>query len=297
MDSVMDPLAVKSEQFTLEEDLDTKWAVLANSIVKEPTNTEEADAKVKEFKDTVKEKFPNTNIDDILTNKQGFRYLRSTNWDAVDAVDMFTTSVQQFRDFLPFVSAGLPSELGSVWSRKIVRVISKRDQWGRRVILFRLGKWDPKDFSVQELYTATFCLLQMISLESVTQVAGAVFLVDLQGFGCKHLKSLGVEELKCLGSFLSGGFPMWFRTLHIVNNPRLFNMLYSILKGFLGPRIKENVLFHGYQLAGLLDHLPPEVLPADIGGTCDDSDGDLSVEALIRNEALVLEHMEQLKQM
>ena len=75
MDSVMDPLAVKSEQFTLEKDLDTKWAVLANIIVKEPTNTEEADAKVKEFKDTVKEKFPNTNIDDILTNKQGFRYI------------------------------------------------------------------------------------------------------------------------------------------------------------------------------------------------------------------------------
>jgi hypothetical protein len=30
--------------------------------------------------------------------------------------------------------------------------------------------------------------LQMISLESVTQVAGTVFVVDLQGFSFKHLK-------------------------------------------------------------------------------------------------------------
>jgi len=290
----MEPLPVKSEHFTLEEDLDPDWAVLAHAIVKEPSDTGEAGAKVKEVKEKVKEKFPNVNIDDILTEKHITRYLRSTNWDPSQAVDMFLTSVQQFKDFLPFVNAGLPSELDQVWTKRIIRVNSRRDQWGRRVLLFRLGKWNPDDFSVQHLYSATFGILQMISLESVTQVAGTVFVVDLQGFSFKHLKSLGVEELKCLGSFLSGGFPMWFRKLHIVNNPRLFNMLYSILKGFLGPRIKDNVKFHGYQLAGLLDYLPVEVLPEDLGGACDEEDSDLSVDALKKNEATVMEHMDHL---
>ena len=101
---------------------------------------------------------------------------------------MFLTSVRQFKDFLPFVNAGLPSELDQVWIKRIVRVNSKRDQWGRRVLLFRLGKWNPDDFSVQHLYSATFSLLQMISLEAVTQVAGAVFVADLQGFSFNHLK-------------------------------------------------------------------------------------------------------------
>ena len=160
MDSVMDPLLVRSEDFTLEDDLHADWAVLAHTIVKEPSDTEEAGAKVKEVKEKVKEKFPNTNIEDILTEKHitrytiffghyvdsntnviSNRYLRSTNWDPSQAVDMFLTSVRQFKDFLPFVNAGLPSELDQVWIKRIVRVNSKRDQCGRRVLLFRLGKF------------------------------------------------------------------------------------------------------------------------------------------------------------
>jgi len=244
MEQEMEPLPITQQMFTLEDVLDDKWTVLAKTIVKEPSDTEESDAKVKEFKDQLKEKFPDVDTEEILADNN-IKFLRSTNWNVAEAVEMFLTSVQQYKDFLPFITAGSPSQLERVWTKNIVSINSRRDQWGRRVILFRLGKWNPDDFPVQELYTATFSLLQMISLEAVTQVAGTVFVADLQGFGFKHLKSLGVGELKCLGSVLSGGFPMWFRKLHFVNNPRLFNMLYSILKGFLGPRIRDNVLFHG----------------------------------------------------
>ena len=73
MDSVMNPLPVKSEQFTLDDDIDAKWAVLANTIVKEPSDTNEVEAKVKEFKDKVKGKFLNVNTDDILTDKNSIR--------------------------------------------------------------------------------------------------------------------------------------------------------------------------------------------------------------------------------
>eukprot|EP00092_Neocalanus_flemingeri_P078010 GFUD01096948.1.p1 GENE.GFUD01096948.1~~GFUD01096948.1.p1 ORF type:complete len:296 (-),score=66.79 GFUD01096948.1:522-1409(-) len=291
----MDPLPVRTEQFTLEEDIDDEWAVRAETIVNEPSDEEEVKAKVEDARRKLNERYPDANTEDIFTEKNIIKYLRSANWNVVDAMDMFLTSVQQFKDFLPFITAGSPSQLEKVWSKKIVWVSPKRDQWGRRVIIFRLGRWNPSDFSVQQLYTATFSLLQMISLEAVTQVAGTVFVADLQGFGFKHLKALGVEELKCLGSFLSGGFPMWFRKLHIVNNPRLFNMLYTILKGFLGPRIKDNVQFHGYQLPTLLEAVPAEILPKDLGGQSNDADIDLSVETLKTNEVRILAIMEQLK--
>jgi len=72
-------------------------------------------------------------------------------------------------------------------------------------------------------------------------------------------------------------------------------MLYSILKGFLGPRIRDNVLFHGYNVSGLLDYLPAEVLPEDLGGHSGEEDGKLSIDILKKNEALVLSFMEQFK--
>ena len=44
----------------------------------------------------------------------------------------------------------------------------------------------------------------------------------------------------------------------------------------------------------MLDHLPAEVLPKDLGGACDEEDGDLSVDALKKKEAQILEHMDHL---
>ena len=52
-----------------------------------------------------------------------------------------------------------------------------------------------------------------------------------------------------------------------------------------------------YQLAGLLDHLPAQALPQDLGGDYDDEQQDLSVETLKLKEVEVLEHIEHIKQL
>jgi len=48
-------------------------------------------------------------------------------------------------------------------------------------------------------------------------------------------------------------------------------------------------------VSGLLDYLPAEVLPEDLGGHSDEEDGKLSIDILKKNEALVLSFMEQFK--
>ena len=70
---VMDPLPVRSENFDLEENIDAKWAVLAKTIVNEPSDKEEAEAKMKEVGDKLKERFLNMNTDEILTEKNIIR--------------------------------------------------------------------------------------------------------------------------------------------------------------------------------------------------------------------------------
>ena len=116
------------------------------------------------------------------------RYLRAANWDPETAAQMFAASVNLYRDFHPFVTAGLPSKLDHVWSKNIVNVLPSRDHDGRRILIFRLGRWNPSEFSAHDLYTATFSLLQMVSYESITQVAGTVFVFDIKDFGFKHLR-------------------------------------------------------------------------------------------------------------
>ena len=57
-------------------------------------------------------------------------------------------------------------------------------------------------------------------------------------------RNLGINELKCLSQFLSGAFPIWMRRIHIVNNPRIFNMFLTLCKPFTSERVRENIVMH-----------------------------------------------------
>ena len=223
--------------FDSQTTLDDKWEAVAFNVINEASSSQIKDDVITEATRRMREIFPDDDIDGIMTENEVQRFLRANNWKALEAAEMFQEFVKLYREFYRYVTVGFPSELNHVWSKNIVNVVENRDSEGRRVLIFSLGKWNPSDFPVHDLYTATFTLLQMISYEAVTQVAGTMIVFDINGFGFKHLKALGFEELRCLGSFLSGGFPMWFRKLHIVNNPKLFNMLFNILKGFLIQRL------------------------------------------------------------
>ena len=43
----------------------------------------------------------------------------------------------QVRDYFPYMSAGLPSELEAVWHQALFAIPEERDQHGRRVFIFR----------------------------------------------------------------------------------------------------------------------------------------------------------------
>ena len=86
------------------------------------------------------------------------------------------------------MSAGIPSQLESVWRERLICVPEDRDQHGRRVFIIRLGKWDPVNISTRLLFTAAFSLFELIALEEKTQIAGVTVVADISGFGLKHLK-------------------------------------------------------------------------------------------------------------
>jgi hypothetical protein len=51
-------------------------------------------------------------------------------------------------------------------------------------------------------------------------VAGVTCVADISGLGFKHIRSLGLEQIRCMAAFLTGSFPLWFRRIHVVHHPR-----------------------------------------------------------------------------
>eukprot|EP00092_Neocalanus_flemingeri_P033223 GFUD01036129.1.p1 GENE.GFUD01036129.1~~GFUD01036129.1.p1 ORF type:complete len:295 (+),score=69.41 GFUD01036129.1:117-1001(+) len=259
--------AVEREAFCSDQKLDEKWQNLAKTLIYE--NIDEKEDLLKEFKEKIA-----SNIELVKLAESDFvkddafliRYLRGANWRVPNAVELIKASYVQVQDFFPFMSAGPPSALDHVWDKNLVNIPLERDQHGRRVFIFRLGEWCPQEITTKQFFTAAFTLFELIALEEKTQVAGVTVVADIAGFGLKHLKYLGLDELRCLCNFLTGAFPLWFRKIHIINNPRLFNMFLTLCKPFVNERVRENLIMHNYDLTSLHSEVPPALLPSYLGG-------------------------------
>jgi len=198
------------------------------------------------------------------------RFLRGSNWDVEMASNLVASSHQMIQDYYPYMSAGPPSKLEHVWRRELILCPELRDGEGRRVVVLRLGLWQPQEVSLYDFFTSIFTLFELVVQEERTQVAGVVMVLDCKGFGLSHLRNFNMSMVMCINHFLCGAFPLWFRKIHIVNNPMLFSVFGKLVGPLLSGRVKENIVYHNSDLESLHREVHPHFLPNSLGGTQQD---------------------------
>lgn len=155
----------------------------------------------------------------------------------------------------------------TTFSAQIHAMLPHRDRHGRRIYVFRPGRWDPDKISFADLFCAGYILCEMVAREERTQIAGLISITDAKGFGWKQVRAISMSDGKNLAAFFNISFPIWLRQSHVLNAPRVFNMLFSMLGPFLSEAAKEEVVFHSGDLASMRDYFNPETLPSDLGGS------------------------------
>jgi len=156
-----------------DKELDERWTLLATTLLNEDAQTRETLLDEFEACIAASEELEELSGNTTVTDRRFLcRYLRGANWNIKRAMDLFTSSFTQVKDYFPFMSAGTPSELDKVWNQKLFAIPEERDQHGRRVFIFRLGQWEPAETGSQELFTGAFTLFELLALEEKTQIAG-----------------------------------------------------------------------------------------------------------------------------
>jgi len=282
-----------------EEDggLDPVWVDLAERLLKEYPR--ERTEKVASFRAAI-------SAEPSLKNRMGFnnlpmdkgteglmvRFLRSGSWKVEEALKILMAYCSLGEEYQVYVEKAVPSGLDSVWKKRLNTMCEKRDGHGRRVYIFRLGKWDPDTLPVEEFYASAYVLLELVAREVKTQIAGVTVIADINGFSFKHIRNLGIDQIRCIAAFLTGGFPLWFRRIHVVHYPRIFNVLFNMMGPFLNERIRSNIIFHGSDLSDLHKEVAPEILPSDLGGS-----GDLDNTAAVATAKQLDEHYKELQRL
>ncbi|XP_065094078.1 retinaldehyde-binding protein 1-like [Ochlerotatus camptorhynchus] len=166
---------------------------------------------------------------------------------------------------------------------RVVQLLPNRDSHGRRIIFLEMGgKWDCSKVPYPEFVRAAHALLTIISLEPLTQLNGLIYIVN---FDQMKLSQLGQFSPKFVKHSLDYGqkcASVRVKAIHLINNAKVFDLMFMIFKPFIGKKWSQRIFFHGNNMAALQKHVDPSCLPTWMEGTCQypELDGKVMVEFL-----------------
>ncbi|XP_022824879.1 alpha-tocopherol transfer protein-like [Spodoptera litura] len=136
-----------------------------------------------------------------------------------------------------------------------------------RLIICRLGQWDPDDYPVDDLIRGCLLLLEIGIMQPKLQVLGGTALLDCEGLTMKHMRQFSPAIALQAMNVMGFAFPLHQRGVHVVNCSRVFETLFHFFKR-LAPvdDLWKRVRFHGNDLSSLHKYIAPDCLPKRYGG-------------------------------
>lgn len=155
----------------------------------------------------------------------------------------------------------------SFTDHEIVNVLTNKDHKGRRVLIMNCGKaWDPKQINAEKMFRLFFLVHLVAQLETSTQINGVVIIMDFEGLSLKQVRALSPSFSKLLLTFIQEAVPLRMKEVHIIKQPYIFNMVWTLFKPFIGEKLRNRLEFHGSDMKKLHKYIHPDYLPKNYGG-------------------------------
>jgi len=162
----------------------------------------------------------------------------------------------------------MPSKEENIFKANVLTVFPNRDQLGRRILLLELGKkWKHKEVSLDEVFKGCVLFLEAAMLEPETQVNGAIVIFDMDGLSLQQTWQFTPPFAKRIVDWLQDSVPLRIKGIHIVNQPKIFQMVFALFKPFLREKLRGRIIFHGTDRDSLFKHIEPKCLPTCYDGT------------------------------
>ncbi|XP_019622039.1 PREDICTED: SEC14-like protein 2 [Branchiostoma belcheri] len=232
------------------------------------------------------EKFKN-NIKDVLQPHMDdvflLKWLRARSFNLVKAEEMFRLN-QEFRKRQNVDNLKNEFKVPEVLTKYFTGGLFCWDKEGCPVFYDPFGQLDVRGM-LQSVQCSDIIKFKLLILEEIWEefraqseklgrhVEGITLVIDLDNFGMRHMSTQG-KSLKLLRS-LRQNYPETLKAAMIIRAPRVFPVLYSLVRPFLSEDTKSKLYVCGSKLKELLlQKIDAHYLPAYWGGTATDPDGD-----------------------
>ncbi|XP_059914737.1 alpha-tocopherol transfer protein [Gadus macrocephalus] len=205
----------------------------------------------------------------ILDFSDGFliKFLRARDMDVELSLKLML-NYQRWRRESPEISGCLsPRSVSALLDNGYHGVLPLRDHSGSRVLVYRICRWNPKDWTAIQVFRVSLMTSEVIAMETETQQRGVKVIFDLEGWSFSHALQINPSLARKISSVLVDSFPLKVKAIHLINEPIFFGPVFAMLRPFLPDKIKKRVHMHGFNYHdSLTDFFPTSLLPPEYGG-------------------------------
>ncbi|MGH0143934.1 UNVERIFIED_CONTAM: hypothetical protein FKN15_002012 [Acipenser sinensis] len=131
------------------------------------------------------------------------RFLRARDFD-VDLSLKLLINYHKWRKECPEISANLhPSAVLGLLRNNYHGVLKSRDASRSRVMIYRIGQWNPKHHTAYEVFRVSLITSELIVQEIETQRNGLKAIFDLQGWQFSHALQITPSLAKKMSAVLT----------------------------------------------------------------------------------------------
>lgn len=164
----------------------------------------------------------------------------------------------------------LPSEVIEVFKDKVFTIGPKLNSTGELVMIFRPGFWIPSKYDAYHIAAGPVPFLEYAALDEAIQEHGMLEVLDFSNISWRQFMAMPPSLHKLSADLSERAIPIKFKKVHIVNQGRMVDMLWAVMRPFVSDEMKQRLCFHGTDFSQLHQDIDKDLLPTELGGTRDD---------------------------
>ncbi|KAG8175320.1 hypothetical protein JTE90_001449 [Oedothorax gibbosus] len=225
-----------------------------------------------------------------------YRFLKARRWDTNKAEIMFKECIQWRRE--SNLKEYQPPE---ILQRYLHNMCIGNDKEGCPIMYVPLGKVDAKGFvnstkqvdvikTLGQFIMKHELLFEKKCVEVHRWLSGALVILDFEGFSyATATNRKGLWLMKRVLEFVQNMFPERLKAVFLINAPTILKMPYGFIKRCLAPETQEKIQFFSSEWwqEKLLQLIDADVLPAFMGGTRTDPDGNRYCKTIVMQMGVI----------
>lgn len=195
------------------------------------------------------------------------RFLRFTNFGVESALAIIR-KYYKIKSSCPKVLKDLvPSDEAKSLGRNLVVALPHKDAVGRPILLIKLGAWDPSSLPQFRFQRAVNVWLEHLTRDPATQTAGISAILDFSGWTASKILACQIGLVRQACRLVQECLPLKITKVHVVNQPKTFNVFFALLKPFFNKEELSRFQLHGDNFEKMHLDVPRNILPEEYGGT------------------------------